>query len=56
VIRSGVPISCEGMIMNVKSKMIAVAPTIPPTTNPDFAKYLQPLIFIYKLFYTLMDF
>jgi len=56
VIRSGVPISCEGMRMNVKSKMIAVAPTTPPTINPDFAKCLQPLFFIYKPFYTLIDF
>lgn len=43
-------------MMNAKSKIIAVAPTIPPTTNPDFAKCLQPIIFIYKSFYRLMDF
>ena len=42
--------------MNAKSKIIAVAPTTPPTTNPDFAKCFCLLFFIYKPFYTLMDF
>ena len=38
IISSGDVISCVGTKTNAKSKIIDAAPTMPPITNPDFAK------------------
>ena len=38
IISSGDVMFCVGAKTNAKSKIIAVAPTMLPITNPDFAK------------------